>query len=526
MRISNFRHLLALIPVIIFVPGAQTLAATSPGAELETLAKCFVQAPQDLNLKLDMDCGYVSVPAFHQQPDSPTIKLGYMRLKSDNDEGNSPLFILTGGPGQSLINAETFSLFQPELLGKVLRERDIVLMDQRGTEHTLPYLNCAEAEQLPWRQTSENWTMEQSRQQALQATGRCITKFEAEGVDFSAYNSVENAADINDVRLALGYPKIIYYGASYGTLLGQHLMRDYPQILESVILDGTDALSRKSWVEDRAQDAQAGIDQLGKLCEADRKCSQAYDIPALIEATIALFDDGPLSFEYIDTENPDNNLQVEITLSDMIEFIYGRQASTIGIFSLPALLDKLAAGGRDLTTELLGTRKAQRAISSRSANHGSMARLMHLAVVCAEDPVNSIEDIDLHEVGRFPTELAKGMAQTYIDACKRINVKRLPDSMNENVSADIPTLVLSGKLDVATPVFRSQEVVNGLPNARHVIFPRGTHVQLSSINLCATDITRQFISNPAAILDISCTENIPPMGFVLPDGSMSIEFDD
>ena len=59
----------------------------------------------------------------------------------------------------------------------------------------------------------------------------CLDEFAAEGVDLAAYNSDENADDIDALRQALGYDKIIYYGESYGTLLGQYLLRRHPDIL-------------------------------------------------------------------------------------------------------------------------------------------------------------------------------------------------------------------------------------------------------------------------------------------------------
>ena len=61
---------------------------------------------------------------------------------------------------------------------------------------------------------------------------------EAQGIDLSAYNSVQNAADVDLIRQALGYDEYNYYGVSYGTFLGFHLLRDQPEHLRSAILDG------------------------------------------------------------------------------------------------------------------------------------------------------------------------------------------------------------------------------------------------------------------------------------------------
>ncbi len=195
----------------------------------------------------------------------------------------------------------------------------------------------------------------------------CISRFEEEGINFDNFNSVENAADVNAVREALGYERIIYYGASYGAQLGQHVMRDFPEILEAVVLDGANSLSRKSWVEDRALDAQWGLDNLTALCEADEQCAQAYDVPALVDAALALFDDGPLPFSYTDPDDASLTIDVEVTAQDMADYIYGQQGNRIGTFSLPAILWELTQGSTDEVAELLGTGKAGEILAGRSA---------------------------------------------------------------------------------------------------------------------------------------------------------------
>ena len=78
------------------------------------------------------------------------VKLGVTRINSGQGTANSPLFMLAGGPGQAQINPEFFSLLQTELLGGILDARDIVVVEQRGTEHTDPFLTCPEANSAPW----------------------------------------------------------------------------------------------------------------------------------------------------------------------------------------------------------------------------------------------------------------------------------------------------------------------------------------------------------------------------------------
>ena len=351
---------------------------------------------------------------------------------------------------------------------------------------------------------------------------KCIEDFKAQGVDFDAFNSVENAADVNAMREALGYDKIIYWGGSYGAQLGQHVMRDFPDMLEAVILDGANPLSRKSWVEDRALDAQWGIDNLTKLCQEDEKCKETYDIPALVAAALALFDDGPVPYTYTDPDDESLTVDVEVTKKDLVNFIYEQQGTGIGAFSLPLILQQMTEAGVEATAEILGTKKAQTLIASRDLTSGGMALLMHMAMVCSDDPVKSVDDVVItDDVGEYAELFGKDGGELYTRLCSLIDVAELPDSTDVNVTVDVPTLLLSGSLDVATPTFRTQMIADALPNATLIVFPGRTHVQLTGINLCATHIMPQFVNDPTAPLDTSCTEENAVTGFPLPDGSMS-----
>lgn len=69
---------------------------------------------------------------------------------------------------------------------------------------------------------------------------------------------------------------------------------------------------------------------------------------------------------------------------------------------------------------------------------------------------------------------------------------------------DVPTLILSGGLDAATPTYRSEIVDRSLPDARLVVFPAGTHVQLGAVNECAARIMVSFIEEPSAPLPTDC----------------------
>ena len=216
-------------------------------------------------------------------------------------------------------------------------------------------------------------------------------------------------------------------------------------------------------------------------------------------------------------------IEGEITVDDMVAFIYGQQGDRIGAMSLPATLLQLTEGGAELVTELFGSMKGGNVIASRTATTSPMALLMHMTMVCSDDPVKSAAEVKMDGVGRYATLFGQAGGAEYAEFCSLIKVKELPDATDVDVTLDVPTLLLSGDLDVATPTFRSQEVADALPNATLVVFPGRTHVQIAAANICAAQVMTQFVLDPKTAPDTSCVKEAPVLGFVLPDGSISKE---
>ena len=170
----------------------------------------------------------------------------------------------------------------------------------------------------------------------------------------------------------------------------------------------------------------------------------------------------------------------------------------------------------------LGPLMGGKLLAQRGAAAGGTAILMHLAVVCSDDPVRSVDELVTDGVrSRYARLTGQMFAQDTVGLCATIAVPELPASTDVDVVTDVPTLILSGGLDAATPTFRSEVVARSLPRATLVVFPAGTHVQLGAVNLCAAKIMTAFVRDPGAALPLECVEASRFPGFVLPDGTMS-----
>ncbi len=482
----------------------------------EPTEECFVEIAEGIAY----DCGYVIVPEFHDNRSDNTLSLGVVRLRSTATQPASPIFFGAGGPGGSVLEwvpSTTSDIsFDPSgAYGQILATRDLVYFAQRGTQNAEPFLNCPE-EKAAEEEMARPRTFDEHLRVEIEVLRTCHTRLVDEGVNLDAFNSLENAADIDTIRQALGYDQIVYYGESYGTILGQHLMREFPDILEAVILDGTTSLSTTYWEEDSVRKYQIVLDRIVELCDASPQCRDAYpDFAENLEAIYQQAQTDPLQVTL--TTSGGTTLDVLVDGSVLASTMYTNLYLTDNIAKYPRTVQEMLAG--DVST-------FQQFFSLANSAFSDTGTMMHAAVVCSEDPVASDDSLNEPEgdVYAMALEHAREGVASYSEICDLVNVSPI-DETDENVSSELPVLILSGALDPATPNFRSDEVAETLPNSFTFLFPYGSHVQLDPASNCAVKIMAQFVADPFSQPDGSCIDTLPPMVFTLPDLKLADIFD-
>lgn len=100
-------------------------------------------------------CGYLTVPERREVPTGRTIKVYHVVMPALNGSTSSiPVMYLTGGPGAATAGA--VSLFETTTgpagiyRQKFGATRDLIVVDQRGTNNSVPALYCT-AELAPYR---------------------------------------------------------------------------------------------------------------------------------------------------------------------------------------------------------------------------------------------------------------------------------------------------------------------------------------------------------------------------------------
>jgi pimeloyl-ACP methyl ester carboxylesterase len=513
MKLSTILVVLSglLIVIALLTIGATPALAQENGVpRFETVDCAEFEVPAEAE---DVECGYLITPEFHDQPDGDTIQLAIVILKSTSDNpAPDPLVLTQGGPGGSGIDLYKVLLDSADAygqLGKELRaERDVIIFEQRGTHRSKPFLFCQEVFDLDLNTMEETLSDEEEALRTIEAFEACKATLESQGVDLSAYDSEENAHDIADLATALGYDKINYYGVSYGTMLGQHLMRLHPDLLRSVILDGIVALSVSPNQEIEAS-KQRSYTQLFEACAADPGCNEAYpNLEQVFLETIDQLNQTPARLALTD---PDTQESYDAVFDgdDFAEFIIELLYQTDMIPALPKIIYDARSGEFGLISVIK---------SSLSFDRG-MAEGMYYSVMCAEDFDYAPDELGLTGVRASFVEEAKKDVELQQTICKVWNVERLGPEADQAVVSDIPTLLLSGNFDPVTPPVNGETVAETLSNDYAYAFPANGHGAFLK-DECPNSIVEQFLANPDQEPDASCIENLGPPRFITPENTL------
>ena len=425
-----------------------------------------------------------------RQIDLNIVLLPALRADAQPD----PVFFLAGGPGQG---AAKLAKTVKEMFRRVENDRDIVLVDQRGTGKSNP-LEC---------DGDDSDSLQSAMETPDQTLGRlkgCMAKYDA---DLTLYTTPIAMDDLDDVRAFLGYDKINIYGGSYGTRAGLVYMRQHGDRVRSAILDGVAPPDMRLPLY-FPRDSQRAFDLLVKDCEADAGCNKAYpNLGPRMKALMERLEKNPPTVK-ITHPRTGHTAEIKVDarmLAGIVVFaLYVPTASSL----VPAIID--AAERNDFQSLLaLG-------MLGDGGGAGNMSIGMQLSVVCAEDaPLNTPEDLARESQS---TLFGKYVMQIQTEACTFWPKGKLDPSFYQPVKSAIPTLVMSGQIDPITPPQWGEQVAKNLSNSKHVIIPGAGHT--AGGTACGQRIIKNFIDKGSPDgLDISCAAKVqrPPF-FVTPAG--------
>lgn len=454
-------------------------------------APCMFSVPAGYQEGKDVSCGWLIVPEQHANPNGPTIRLAVAIFKSRAANPQpDPLVMAQGGPGGSTIDIYSQLIPLDPRLANL--DRDIVLFDQRGTLYSKPALTCPEVLDMTIATLDQDLTVEESTQKSLQALQSCHDRLVKEGVNLSAFDSLENAADVESLRLTLGYDKINLYGVSYGTLLALHVLRQYSAGLRSVIIDSV-VPPQTNFVIDAPFSQNRALEAVFDGCANQPACNSRY--PNLRQVFYEVYDrlneqkSHQVLTDYKESKEYPALIDGTTFFNAIIQMLY----ATDLVPMIPRVIYQVKDGDFTLVNRIL----------SLVVFDHTMSEGMYYSVVCSENNSAELGKTDYSPLPDDIEQYQKEGAEAIQKTCGFWKVDPLDALAKQPVASDVPTLILSGSFDPITPPDYAKLAASTLPNSYFVEFPIGGHGELTS-GACQDSVVLAFLDNPAQKPDSSC----------------------
>jgi pimeloyl-ACP methyl ester carboxylesterase len=463
------------------VPSATASATAAPISYQPVFesAACAFPVPAGYN----PECGDLVVPEDRMRPDGPWIRLHVAIFRNHAAVPNAdPVVHLAGGPGSSSLQVAGYMFGQG--LDAVLEQRDLILYDQRGTGSSQPRLDCPERASVTGTVLARGLTTQESQQVILDAFRRCRDRLAGQGIDLTAYHSAASAADLNDLRTALGYEKLNLYAVSYGTRLALTTMRDYPGAVRSAVLDSVYPPQVNLYTA-LAPNADRAFNVFFDRCLADPACNASYpDLRTVFYQLVDQLNAQPVVVNLY-TGGAEQTVRLDGGL--LIDVLYVGLYNPAVTRSMPEMIYDIARGEYDILRERL-----------ELYFDASGALGMQMSVQCSEEmPFNPPEEAYVL-AQNVPAQIAAfypASVQPLFAACKEWPTAAPDPRENLPVSSDVPTLILAGDQDPITPPDWGRMVSQDLTHVFYHEFPGHGHWVTRS-SRCALSMALAFWNDP------------------------------
>ena len=448
-----------------------------------TLEPCFVKG-----IKTQVQCGKITVPENWQHNSEKTLDIHVIRIKAVAATAKKdPLFLLMGGPGQA---SSELAGGLSQIFSAAQKDRDLVLIDQRGTGKSSP-LTCDDDDADMYGDISSDF--------AIDDVKTCLATYR--DIDLAQYNTNNAILDFEAVRKALGYEQINLYGISYGSRAAMVYMRDKPEALRSVILDGV--VPPQVVVGPMGEQAARAFDILIKQCSDNEACAAKY--PTLYNDYQAIR--AQLENQVIETtiDHPitDKKITLRIDSKKFIGTLRGQMYGRDARLMIPYIISEFAKQNYKPFVGLM------------SLNEDAASKMyigLTFNILCNEALPRATANLLAKE--RSNTFSGRHTLETFTNVCQYWPKFTPPANFADKIVSDIPTMLLSGELDPVTPPAWAEIALQGLSNHQHYIAKKAGHGLVTQT--CAAKMVSQFIAN-VSFDDVSdsCLDEQPTPGFLI-----------
>jgi pimeloyl-ACP methyl ester carboxylesterase len=488
-------------------PSARKLAVAFLAAPL-ALA-CSLPAPAGAQIAYgpcphnnDFACGHLTVPLDPSGATPGTITLAVRRRRAPVGEASSAVIALAGGPGQSAVPfAEDFT----EVLGPILSTRDLIVFDQRGTGLSHP-LACHGFEQPG------------SYHSAGALLAACAEQI---GPERAFYTTPDSVADIEALRRAGGYEKLVLWGTSYGTKVAEQYAQQYPQHVEALVLDsvvppaGPDPLDRNTF---------AAVPRILRQLCAYHQCAHVTPSPVGdLARVVQRMHGGTLRGRWVGGHG--HPVTVHVSSNELLDVLLAGDFNPILRAEFPAAARAAAAHGDTAPLVRLLARAFGAYGGEREESEG-VDEPLFLTTTCEEEAFPWSRAASPSErlaqataaIDALPASAAAPFTPTNMLDFDELRTCAFwpfatpaPPAVPETMP-NVPTLIFSGADDLRTPTANARALAAQIPDAHLLVVPNTGHSALESEpTSCARKALQAMFTGGVGVHSIApCPVGPPP----------------
>jgi pimeloyl-ACP methyl ester carboxylesterase len=416
------------------------------------------------------ECAGFPVPLDRGNVVPGAVNLSVQRVAAATNPNRVAVVPLAGGPGQAALPlAQTFAT----VLAPAIADRDLLVFDQRGTGASGP-LSCKALGR---------------RGSIVKLAQSCANEL---GPARGFYRTADTVADIEALRVAGGYEKLVLFGVSYGTKVAEDYAAAYPNNVEALVLDsvvlpeGPDPFQRSTLTD--------APRVLRDLCAA-KACKGATDsVQSDLSRLAAKLRKGALRGKVVLSSGKRTSLAMG--QGDLLAILLAGDLNPTLRAELPgsmraalrgdgAPLLRLAVRSEGLTTGL--SQRRQSTLTSADSD------ALYLTTTCEEAPFAWTRTAGAEQRYQEITTAARAIPKAQLGPFSPAAAVQggpialclgWPDASPAPVpSAPLPavrTLVLDGQMDLRTPFEDAAQIAQRIPGAVLVQVPFTGHSTVSS----------------------------------------------
>lgn len=459
--------------------------------------------PERIKLKaggfFNAERGMMFVPVNRSKPNSAVIAVEVYRFKRSNNASpeTPPIFYLHGGPSFGGLERplQRMGTFEDRWL-PLLDVSDVVVVSQRGIGPSKPttIIEVSTKPQPPDLPYDDNKAVAELQQ----VLAKEKAAWEEMGLDLSGFTVIEAAADIDDVRKALGYENMVIWGGSFGSHWGMAVMRYYPQTVERAVLRGMEGPDHT-------------YDHPGHLWNVYERVAEEAEKAPVLQGKIP---EGGLinAIKTVIARAESKPFEIKPSSTDQEVLFDGQSIKRLargysgGLRNWPADVITMYNGDFSKAAESVVRRYLYSGRGFRTASYYML------------DCGSGITAVRLAEHDADPAMKILGRMNWGYKAGCSVWGSDLGDEFRQNFETDIPTVIVHGTWDTSTPLENALELVPYFKNSKFIPVNRGPHGALQAAMRVSEDFTKGIMKFTATgdFSGLPDSVEMPPVEWVVP----------